>query len=106
MTERLLDYDHETGLKQFFSTEDGGDTWRIRYEQDITPLLETNKADQTEGLDRRSEMWHAARIPAVVQMEWLTKHGVDLYNPDHGPGVRRLLNDPDYRHLRVNEFKI
>jgi len=105
MTERLLDHDPLTGMKTWFSSDDeNGGTWRIRYEQDCTDLLDANKAAQAESMDRRSEFWHAARVPAVVQMEWLVKHGVRAWDKDHAEGVKRLLNDPEYRYLRVNHF--
>lgn len=103
--ERLLDHDPQTGLKTWFSSSDeNGGTWNLRYEQDTSPILDRNKEAQAEGFDRRSEMWHAASIPTVVLLEWMTKHGVEAWNPNHKEGVRRLLNDPEYRYLRVKHF--
>jgi hypothetical protein len=49
-------------------------------------------------------MWHAARIPLVIMMEWVSKHGIEAWNPSHKAGVRRLLNSNEYRYLRVNNF--
>ncbi|MGJ3625968.1 hypothetical protein AB5I41_01525 [Sphingomonas sp. MMS24-JH45] len=76
--ERLLDHNPETGLKIVVSSseEDGG-TWNLRYEQDVSPVSDRNKAAQADSWDRREEMWHAAHIPAVVLMEWKNKHGVE-----------------------------
>lgn len=104
--EKLLGYDPATGMKEWFSSDDDGDTWRIRYEQDVSPLLDANKEAQAESWDRRSEMWHAASIPNVVLMEWVTKHGIQYWNPNHKDGVKRLLNSDEYRYLRVREFII
>ena len=103
--ERIFDFDPETGLKTWFSAneEDGG-TWQFRYEQDASPILDMNKESQAEGFDKRSDMWHAAKIPAVVLMEWLTKHGVRYWDKNHSAGVKRLLNSDEYRHLRVRHF--
>lgn len=103
---RPFDYDPLTGLKTEFSTPDDGETWGFRYTQDNAPVLDANKEQQAAGFDRRANMWHAARVPASIIMEWRTKHGVDLYNPAHKEGVRRLLNDPDYRYLRTNNFRV
>lgn len=105
--ERLFDYDPATGVKTWFSSsdEDGG-TWQFRREQDVSPILDRNKEAQAEAWDRRSEMWHAAHIPTLVMYEWATKHGVEMWNPDHKDGVKRLLNHPDYRYLRVRHFII
>ena len=106
MSERLLDHDPAIGLKTWWSTPDDGETWNIRYEQDTAPVLDANKAQQSEGFDRRRDMWHAARIPAAVQMEWLTKYGIDIWNPNHKAGVKRLLNSSEYAHLRTNQFRL
>lgn len=105
MTERLLDYDPLSGMKTWFSSsEDDGGTWRLRYEQDTSSLLDQNKESQNESFDKRADMWHAAKIPAVVLMEWLTKHGVRYWDKNHAPAVKRLLNSDEYRHLRVRNF--
>lgn len=104
MAERLFDVDPLSGMRTYFSTSDGGDTWNFRREQDLNPVLDMNKAAQQETMDKREDVWHAAHIPPLIIYEWLTKHGVDLYNSNHQDGVKRLLNDPDYRYLRVNKF--
>lgn len=104
MSEQLLDHDAFTGMRTWFSTSDNEDTWHVRYEQDTAPVLDANKEQQADGFDRRADMWHAARVPLVVMMEWLTKHGVEAWNPSHKDGVKRLLNSSEYRYLRVNNF--
>lgn len=94
-------------MKTWFSSdEENGGTWRFRYEQDASPILDVNKETQNEDFDKRADMWHAAKIPAVVLMEWLTKHGIQYWNKNHAPGVKRLLNSDEYRHLRVRHFII
>lgn len=107
LDERLLDYDPATGLKTWFSSsDDDGGTWNVRYEQDTSPLIDANKSAQTESWDKREDMWHAASVPTVVMYEWAHKFGVEMWNPAHKDGVRRLLNHPDYRYLRVRNFII
>ena len=103
--ELLLDYDALTGMREWISTDTDGNSF-IRYEQDVSPILDANKASQAEGFDKRSNMWHAANIPAGTIVEWMEKYGVNFYNPDHKPAVMRLLNDIDYRYLRVKHFII
>lgn len=105
MGERLFDYDPATGTRTWFSSsEDNGGTWQFRYEQDASPILDRNKEMQAESFDKRSELWHAASIPNVVLMEWVTKHGVRYWDKNHAPAVKRLLNSDEYRHLRVRNF--
>ena len=106
MSERLFDFDPDSGLKTMFRYNEADDSFSLTYSQDVDPVLDANKADQTEGFDKSSELWHAARIPVGIQYEWMCKHGVNMWNPAHKDGVKRLLNDPDYRWLRVNQFII
>lgn len=106
MSRRLLDHDRETGISTFHHYDEVEDTAAIETVQDVTPILERNKAQQLEGFNKRSDMWHAATIPSVVQLEWITKYGVDLLNKDHFSAVKKLLNSSEYSHLRRNEFKL
>lgn len=100
----LIDFDAETGERMYLCQD--ADGYFIRQEQDVAPIIEDNKRRANEGFDKRSDMWHAATVPIGVQYEWLTKFGVDFWNPAHKPRVMRLLDDPDYRYLRVNHFII
>ncbi len=103
--ERLLEHDPVSGMRTWFSSsDDDGGTWTLRYEQDTAPVIDACKAAQNEGWDRRSEMWHAGHIPNVVIMEWMHRYGVNIFDKNHAPAVRRLLDDPDYRYLRVRHF--
>ena len=106
MSRRLLDHDPESGITTYHHYDEASDTMAIETVQDVTPILNKNKALKNEGFDKKSDMWHAATIPAVVQLEWMTKFGVDLYNKNHWPAVKRLLNSSEYAHLRRNEFKL
>lgn len=109
MAERweLIDHCQETGLRKWMNYEEDGDQIQIAYDQDRAAqnvILDRNKSSQADGFDRRSDMWHAAHIPVGVMYEWLVKHGVNAWDPTHRDGVKRLLNDPEYRYLRVNHF--
>ena len=52
-----------------------------------------------------NEMHHVARIPPSVIVKWM-EEGINIYNKDHGPAVMRKLDDPEYRHLRVNTLQL
>lgn len=104
---RLLDYDPDTGIIEWFEATDEG--FNIHYEQDVEPILDLNKAKQAEGrayYARDKEMWRVASIPILVQYKWLHEHGVDVMNRDHWPKVRQLLNSSDYRYLKTAEVII
>jgi len=49
-------------------------------------------------------MWHAASIPTSVMFEWLTRFGVNAWNPDHSDAVKKLLNSSDYRWCKVKNI--
>lgn len=105
--ELLLDFDPVSGMAEWISTDEESGQVRIRYEQDVQPFLDHNKEMQADSSNyRREDMWHAAKIPNVILMEWAVKHGVQAWNPEHRDGVRKLLNSSDYRYLRVRNFII
>jgi hypothetical protein len=102
-----LSYDPESGLRVEY--EDTPEGCLLHYSQDAEPILELNKAKQSAGrayYARDPDMWKVASIPIGVQMKWLIEYGIDIYNEDHWPGVRRLLNDPEWRYLKTAEIII
>jgi len=103
---RLLDFDPVTGLKTFHDYDATEDKTFISYEQDVEPILERNKALQAENTGKMGDMVHVASIPCSIQLKWLIEHGVDITKPDHSDGVKRLLNSPDYRYLKVRNIII
>lgn len=108
MKKGLFDYDPLTGMRiTYEDTEDGG--FLLHYSQDAEPVLDANA--RKRGLGRAyyaadPDMWRVASIPIGVQMEWLTKYGIDVYNPEHEKAVVKLLNDPDWRYLKTGEIII
>lgn len=94
-----------SGVKTFWEWDDAAQehVFVSQIDQTLTKaVVERNKALEGQGMGK--DMRLAASIPPEVQFEWLHKYGVEFWNPDHADGVKRLLNDPDYRYLRVNHF--
>lgn len=88
--------------RDFLDVGDG--KFALQATQDVQPILDANKADQTfnpSGYSPSRELKHVARIPLVVAEKWLNDYGVDVLNPDHKPAVRKLLNDRDWLFLRT-----
>lgn len=99
--------DSENGVRTWLGTGDEPDTVLVKREfseAHCDALLDRNKALQNEDFDRKSEMWHAASIPLAVMYEWLTKYGVNAWNPAHSDGVKRLLNSNEYRWCMVKNI--
>ncbi len=106
MTERLLDYDPNTGLKTWHSYDETEDRTILRYEQDSSSILDQNKRDLNHGNHKMGDGYLAARIPSIVMMKWLTEYGVDVMDKNHAPAVKRLLNSSEWMHLKRTPFII
>lgn len=96
-----------------------GNEQRIGTDSDGTIILQTSYADTKAITDRNAEMrknqqgngkdWKlAASIPLSLIMKWKVEHGVDAFSndPAHKRKFRQLLNDHQYRMLRIWEGNI
>jgi hypothetical protein len=70
---------------------------------DVEPILEHNKAlySMNDGYSPGREWRRAASIPLAIVEKWKNEYGVDVFNPDHREGVKRLLNSSEWRYLRT-----
>lgn len=97
MSERLLDFDPLTGIRQWIDTDEMTGISTIRTEQDATDIVELNKVHQRQfssgkdtwgdGYDHRTKV---ASIPLNIWMD-LRKRGI-TQDP---VAMKRWLNDPD-----------
>lgn len=73
-----------------------------RKTQDVEPILERNKAlfVDGDGYSPTREMRRVASIPMGLVEKWL-REGVDIFNPDHMPEVKKRLNSAEYAYLRT-----
>jgi hypothetical protein len=100
----LIDHDPARGVKKYIAAGEVPDSVTVRTEIDDRAVLERNKALQNDSFDRRADMWHAASIPTSVMYEWLTRFGVNAWNPAHADAVKKLLNSSDYRWCKVKQI--
>ena len=104
MKRRLLDFDARTGIAEYHHYDSLADRTVIETVQDVAPILERNKALQNaddRGWSQSRDMRRAATIPDIIVLKWRNDYGIDVFNRDHWPAVRRLLNDPAWRYLRT-----
>lgn len=101
---RFLGYDPQLGLTEAFHYDHGDGGFAVETRQDVEPILEANKraANDTDGYTPSRDWRYIARIPNVVIEKWLNEHGVNIFNKNHEPAIRRLLNDSDWRFLRTS----
>jgi len=105
MTEYLLDR-HPDGTYETFEYDDATGNITVRRWADVQPAIDANKAAHLEGDGKTGDFWLAASIPMEVAAMWKQLYGVDAYRAEHWPAVKKLLNDPDWRHLRPTSFRL
>jgi len=93
-----LSYDHTT------------DTVIQKRQQDVEPLLEMNRkefnGDTPNGYGTFKDMRKVASIPLIVIEKWKKELGVDAFNKNDMPKVKKLLNDPEWQFLRTSKGRI
>lgn len=104
MAKELIDYDPLTGISLSFDYDELTNKMVLYHDQDVEPILEKNQRLQndpeykSQGI--KKEWQHVAHIPDITIMQWWQK-GIDIFNPDHMPAVKRILRDPSWRKLRT-----
>ena len=88
---------------QIFHFHEPTKEFAIEHIQDIQPLVDSNKNLQDNDHLMSDELRLSARIPMTVYYEWKSKFGVDVFNPNHKEGVKKLLNSADYRYLKTTK---
>lgn len=99
---RLLDVDPLTGIVEHFYYDPDTDGFTIERTQDVSGLLDVNKALWNDAPLRFGEFSHVASIPAVI-MEQLAKDGIVTAGGRilDEPRFRKWLNDRDNRLFRT-----
>lgn len=82
-----------------------GEHVTLEHVQDVTPILARNAALRAEP--QKSD-WgrHIASIPNVILVRWMNEDGVNVLgmsSEEWSKYIRRKLDDPDWRHLRVDK---
>lgn len=70
--------------------------------QDVEDIIERNK--QLQGEKQTGDMRLIASIPAIIIERWMKEDGVNylaLPNDEFARLIKRKINDPDYRWLRI-----
>ena len=82
-----------------------GDHFTLEHVQDVESILDRNAALRLEP--QHSDFGrHIASIPNVILLRWMTEDGVNLLGlpgEEWGRYIKRKLDDPDWRFLRVDK---
>lgn len=108
MIKTLIDVDPLTRTQTWHYYDPATDETVVQDVQDVQPFLERNtQLYNNPELHRKDpDGRYVASIPNGVQMAWKKRYGVDVFNKDHWPKVRSLLNSPEWRKLKVMPGRI
>lgn len=104
---RFFDFDRATGERELFHAD--GDKFVIQTQADVEPILEANKRELNSGHDGFTpsrEMKKLAHVPNAVIALWKELYGVDVFDRNHTQAVRKLLDDPEWAHLRTSPGRV
>jgi hypothetical protein len=104
MIRRMLECDPLTGVAEYHHYDAASDRTVIETVQDVAPVLERNKVLQNgddAGWSQSRDLRRAATIPDIIILKWRNEYGIDVFNRNHWPAVKKLLNDPEWRYLRT-----
>lgn len=100
---REFSFDPLTNTRTSFHFDHTNDTFVLKKEQDVTALVERNKASManTDERARWGEGQIAASIPLTLYMEWVQDGRI------HDQAfLKRWLNDPSNAHFRTRPGKV
>lgn len=106
----LLDVDPLSGAIETFDYDEATDTVIIRRTCDVQPIIDYNKATQSDRdggwVGEGRNMRLAARIPLELAYKWMLEKGVCAWKKEHWPAVQKLLNSNEYRDTRPHQFRL
>ncbi|HEX7019010.1 MAG TPA: hypothetical protein VF159_03300 [Gemmatimonadaceae bacterium] len=106
MQSRLFDRDEELGLTRIFHYDEADDVFHIETIQDVTDLVEINKALNNDAPDTwRGDLHRVASIPLSLYCE-LVEKGIIEENDPKQTKLRAWLNDRDNRVFRTRPGRV
>lgn len=75
----------------------------VKTSEDVTDQLDFNKHlfNSGDGYSPSRELRRVASIPNSVVEMWMNLYGVNVFDKDHAPAVKRLLNSNEWQWLRT-----
>jgi hypothetical protein len=82
--------------------DDGTGSGSVVSQQDVGPSIEYAKERQNNTPRiLKGDLWPEAHIPDIIILKWLNEEGWSVFDPNAKAKLRRKLNDPDWRFLRL-----
>lgn len=82
--------------------DDGNGSGSVVSQADVTDEIEANK-QSLNNTPRilKADFWPEAHIPDIIVLKWLNEEGWSVFDKNAKDRLRRKLNDPDWRYLRL-----
>lgn len=104
---KILPFVCDPGIhREWHDHEDG--TITVHEKEDLTALIERNKAVQNSGLDGYTdtrELQFVGTVPVTVRAEYM-KRGIDILHPAYEKELIAYLNNSDFRLFRTGSGHI
>lgn len=93
-------------MKTAYAEEDGKEF--LIHRDDIAPHLERAHALRSAKVRKEAtgEFHHAMTIPNVVVVDIMNKTGLDFFNKDHWPEIKKILKRPEYAVFKTTPHEI
>ena len=105
-----ISHDPDSQISKIFHRQHDGD-WVYEVRQDCTQIAEINDWIRKHGntwVSKEKDLRLDAHIPLIYREKWIKEFGVDFLSPD--PDVQRkvdrILDSPEYRWMRTNDFRL
>lgn len=100
----LLSRDQSLDVVTTTTYDDMTDKVTVHRQQDVKPILNDIAQLRAEG-GKGKEYYHAGRIPGVVIEKFCNEKKMSFQEFVRS-GFKTMLNDPDYKNLRIWEGRI
>ena len=102
LVNRGVVHPHGIGRRVAPRYENGKALLDIEYAQRIDTILKDNREEQRDFTQRKDYFRKVASIPMIVIIQWRNM-GIDLFNDDHLPKVKQMLDSPEWSWLRTDD---
>lgn len=108
---RLVDHDPITGITTWHEYDSTTKQTHIHTTYADAPIdsvldLNVNMQNENAGWSPSKEWRRVGSIPMAVIHSWLVNDGIDVFDKNDWPAVRRKLNSNEFRKLRTALWQV
>lgn len=95
-------------LSEFEGHGDGSFT--LHQSSDLQAFVDNNTAMQNSGFDgytsKSKDFRYVGEIPNILSEKWRIEEGINVYDKNDWPAVKKKLNSIEFRKLRTALFRV